>query len=227
MIDCVKRKVGRYLLNRKTKARNTIIKSEYVSKDLVIGKWCLVGEGAIIESDVKIGDYSYLNTNKYWSTIETKVSIGSFCSIAPNVHIGAGNHNYLFVSTHPFLFNDYYRDISDNCILKEKGLMDANVETIIGNDVWIGFGVIIKRGIHIGNGAVIAAGSVVVSDVPAFSIVGGNPAKVIKYRTNEENIKKYECNNEIMWWNWKTEDLCNNIDEMYDFEDYNAIIDQM
>jgi len=158
----------------------------------------------------------------YWITVESNVKIGSFCSIAPGVHIGAGNHEYRYVTTHPILFDKYYEqklNMPAN-IQKVNGLKDKDTKTYIGNDVWIGIDAIIKRGVKIGNGAIIAAGSVVVKDVPEYAIVGGNPAQIIKFRTTEENIKYLIENEDKMWWNWEEDKLIKNIDKLYDFEEY-------
>jgi acetyltransferase-like isoleucine patch superfamily enzyme len=220
MLNCVKKEIA-FRLNRiNYKKKNTIINSKFVSKDCKIGEWCQIGEQVIIGENVKIGRYTYFNCSKYWSTIESNVTIGSFCSIAPNVHIAAGNHNYDYVTTHPILFNDYYKEISSRAELKERQLKDAEEETIIGNDVWAGFGSIIKRGVKVGNGAVIAAGAVVVKDVPDYAIVGGNPAHIIKYRTSKSNIELFNKNDNKMWWNWTIEKITENIEMLYNLETY-------
>ena len=120
------------------------------------------------------------------------VEIGDFSSISWDVVWELGlneSHDYRMVSTSPFFFN---RDIENGG------------KIIIGSDVWIGKGCYIKsasanKPIHIANGAVIASDSVVVKDVPPYAIVGGNPAKIIKYRFSPEII---ESMNRIKWWDW-------------------------
>lgn len=206
----------------KYKKLGTVLRTINISKNASIGHNCIVGKRVIIEDNVEVGNFTYFNSNKYWITIESNVKIGSFCSIAPGVHVGAGNHEYKYVTTHPILFDKYYEkkiNIPKN-LRQVEGLKDKEKETLIGNDVWIGLNSIIKRGIKIGNGAVIAAGSVVVKDVPEYAIVGGNPARIIKYRTSEENIEFLKENEDIMFWNWKKDDLVNHINKLYDFEQY-------
>ena len=101
------------------------------------------------------------------------------------------------------------------------------MKTIIGNDVWFGFHTVVKRGVRIGNGAVIAAGSVVTKDVPPYAVVGGCPAKVIKYRTTSDNISYMEQHSDRMWWNWPIETITERLDLLYDFDAYvNFLKDQ-
>lgn len=84
-------------------------------------------------------------------------------------------------------------------------------QVLIGNDVWIGNGVTILGGVRIGNGAVVAAGSVVVKDVPPYAVVGGNPAKIIKYRFPEDVIHKLQ---RIAWWNWSSKEISDRKEDM-------------
>ncbi len=204
------------------KKRGSSLSSKHLGKDLSIGKHCIINKCCILGDGVTVGDYSYLNSSKYWITLEPLVSIGKYCSIAPGVHIGAGNHNPYYVTTHPILFNRQYLEKLpiDESQMKANGLIDTDKQTLIGNDVWIGFGAIVKRGVKIGNGAIIAAGSVVVKDVPDYAIVGGNPAKIIKYRTSEENIKLFQTKEASMWWNWDDSTMREKYETLYDFDKY-------
>jgi acetyltransferase-like isoleucine patch superfamily enzyme len=144
-----------------------------------------------------------------------KLIIGKFCSIALNVRVYlGGNHRTDWITTYPF-GHVGIKKFSENPV---QGHPSTNGDVVVGNDVWIGDYATIMSGIKIGNGAVIAANSHVVKDVPVYSIVGGNPAKVIKYRFSQEQIEKLE---KIQWWNWEDQKikenvnlLCsNNIDE--------------
>ena len=222
MIDIIRKIVKFNKQKIKYKKNGTIVRSIDIDSNVKLGENCLIGKRTIIEKNVEIGDFTYFNSNKYWITIESNVKIGSFCSIAPGVHIGAGNHEYKYVTTHPILFDKYYEKKLNLLPNKQKaqGLKDKDKVTKIGNDVWIGLNAIIKRGITIGNGAIIAAGSVVVKDVPDYAIVGGNPAKIIKYRTTEENIDYINQNLDKMWWNWQKEEIVSNFDKLYDFDEY-------
>ncbi|TNF49398.1 MAG: CatB-related O-acetyltransferase [Bacteroidetes bacterium] len=139
-----------------------------------------------------IGDNSYVNDG---SKI-VNASIGKFCSIGPNVRVVLGKHPISFVSTHPTFYakNKPFRTYSDKNYFNEY---DIKVE--IGNDVWIGENVIIPNGVKIGNGAIISSGAVVTKDVEPYSIVGGIPATLIKYRFEPDLINKL---NNSEWWNW-------------------------
>ncbi|REE81999.1 acetyltransferase-like isoleucine patch superfamily enzyme [Lutibacter oceani] len=134
----------------------------------------------------------------------TTLKIGNYCSIAPNVSILlGGEHQSEWISSYPFKTISSF-DISINYNEhKSKG------DVIIKNDVWIGYSSIILSGVTIGNGAIIGAGSVVTKDVPDYAIVGGNPAKLIRFRFNEEIIKTLL---EIEWWKWETKRINDNID---------------
>lgn len=138
------------------------------------GKNVSLSSGVIFSYSI-LGDYSYVN---YYSIVH-KTTIGKFCSIGPHVVIGLGNHPVRnFVSTSPKLFLKGY--------FSEKEQYDQFAKVEIGNDVWIGSNVTIVNGVSIGDGAVIAANSVVTKDVPPYAIYGGVPAKLIRFRFEEE-----------------------------------------
>lgn len=118
----------------------------------------------------KVGKYSYIRSGAQFN----HAIIGNYCSFAADVQIGGMEHPLYEYSTSAKLF-------PDKCI--------ANKDTIIGNDVWVAAGAIIRQGIKIGHGAVIGANSFVNKDVPPYAIVAGSPAKIIKYRFDDE-IKK-------------------------------------
>lgn len=134
-----------------------------------------------------------------------KLKIGKFCSLAWDVTIFlGGNHRVDWIATYPFPSS---HDKWPNARGVEKFLTTRG-DVIIGNDVWIGSDVIILSGVTIGDGAVIGVGSVVTSDVPPYSIVGGNPAKVIRKRFSDEAIEKLL---KIKWWDWPSEKINENV----------------
>ena len=145
-----------------------------------------------------VGIYSYIghNSNIY------RAKIGKFCSIASHVHIGLSNHPTNFISTSPLFFS-----VNNGTGFKwidEDVYDDKPGHVTIGNDVWIGINVTIMGGINIGNGAIIAAHSVVSKDVPPYAIMGGVPAKIIRFRFKEYIINKLQ---ESAWWDLPEKEL--------------------
>lgn len=147
--------------------------------------------------DSTIGDYTYISP----SSIISSCDIGKFCSIGPQVVIGFGDHPTNFLSTSPLFY--YSQPIFDTT-LTDEDKFEHHRKVKVENDVWIGANVYIKNGVRIGNGAIIAAGAVVVKDVPDYAIVGGVPAKILKYRFPEDQIEKML---KISWWDLDIEEL--------------------
>jgi acetyltransferase-like isoleucine patch superfamily enzyme len=147
---------------------------------------------------MSLGKYSYaVNPNILWNVDESIVMCGKFSSIGANVTIFLGNgvgHDANFITTYPFgqIHTNVFTDVKNNS-------KNTNGSVKIGNDVWIGQCSTIMSGVTIGDGAIIAANSHVVKSVEPYSIVGGNPAKHIKYRFLKEQIKNLL---EIKWWDW-------------------------
>lgn len=144
--------------------------------------------------DVEIDRYSYTG---YGCNI-VNCSIGAFCSIADGVNIGGASHPVSHVSTSPVFHSG--KNILGKTFHSHQ--FDASKRTHIGNDVWIGYGAIIKAGVSIGSGAVIGAGSVVTKDIPSYEIWAGNPAKRIRPRFSEEIVVKLV---ESKWWEMSEE----------------------
>lgn len=166
---------------------------------------CLLGHHVRIDRNnllmnVEMGDYTY--TGPFDMLFHLK--IGKFTSISYGVTIGAPEHNYKLLSTHPFIYDSYY-EVFDKSEVVRNDKFDK--ETEIGNDVWIGCNSTILRGVHIGDGAVIGANSLVNRDVPPYAVVAGCPAKIIKYRFPKETIDKLIT---IKWWNWSIEKIRSN-----------------
>ena len=147
--------------------------------------------------DVELGDYSYIAKN---STVNN-CKIGKFCSIGPNFCCGLGIHPTNGLSTAPM----FYSTAKQNGIsLCEDNKIEESKRTTIGNDVFIGANVTILDGVTIADGAVIGAGAVVTKDIPPYAVAVGVPAKVVKYRFDEDTIKNLL---EQQWWNGTEEDL--------------------
>ncbi|HFI0558802.1 TPA: CatB-related O-acetyltransferase [Streptococcus suis] len=215
-------KIFSYLLLKYSLKRvGTSFNTKKFGKNLSVGKYCIIGRGTIIGKNVKIGNFSYTNSFQANIVIEDNVEIGSFVSIAPGVFIAPGNHYLEYVTTHPLLYSNYYLKKMNGDISKLKilGLKDETQKTIIGNDVWIGLNSIIKRGVQIGDGAVVASGSVVTKNIPPYAIVGGNPARIIRYRFDESTIEKLLGLNKKIW-TLSNAEIIDNFEYLYDIEKY-------
>lgn len=167
--------------------------------------------------NIIIGDYTYYddpedsegferNVLYHFPFIGDKLIIGKFCAIGRGTKfiMNGANHKMTGLSTYPFfIFGNGWESVTPRSEeLPYKG------DTIVGNDVWIGYGALIMPGVSIGNGAIIASHSVVIHDVPAYAIVGGNPAKVVKSRFSPEDVIKLE---ELAWWDWPVEKITRNL----------------
>jgi acetyltransferase-like isoleucine patch superfamily enzyme len=177
-------------------------------------KTSVIQFGAVLE-DSKIGEYTVLfkDTFIYKSVIgnhtyvQRKTSIynaivGPFCSIAENVVIGLAGHPTHYISSHPSFYDN--QQPLPYFFVDAKKFDQVFLETKIGADVWIGHGAQIKSGVSLGVGSIVAAGAVVTVDVPAYSIVGGIPAKIIKKRFDEELCLQLE---KSQWWTFSREKL--------------------
>jgi acetyltransferase-like isoleucine patch superfamily enzyme len=159
---------------------------------------------------VTVGDYTYFDRHISLAlfTPDDRIKIGKFCSLAKDVVIfGGGNHITTRATTFPFKW------LSAE-VEPEERYTDAASKgtTMIGHDVWVGYGATIMSGVKIGNGAVIGAQAVVAKDIPAYAIVVGNPAKVIRYRFKPETIERLL---ELAWWEWEPAKIAANLELIY------------
>jgi phosphonate metabolism protein (transferase hexapeptide repeat family) len=163
-----------------------------------LGAYCEVGARTML-LDVTMGDYSYVVND---SQI-TYTTIGKFCSIAAMTRINPGNHPMHRATQAHFTYraSAYFPGETDEAEFFE---WRRSHRVHIGHDVWIGHGAIVLPGRSIGNGAVIAAGAIVTKDVPAYTIVGGNPARAIKRRFPEAIADRLIA---LEWWDWDHETL--------------------
>ncbi|RDA65499.1 Vat family streptogramin A O-acetyltransferase [Hafnia paralvei] len=170
-------------------------------------------KNTVTNPNIIIGDFTYYddpedsenferNVLYHFPFIGDKLVIGKFCAIAKGVQfiMNGANHKLSGFSTFPFYIfgNGWEKAMPQPEDLPFKG------DTIIGNDVWIGYKALIMPGVKIGNGAIISSQSVVTTDVPAYTIVGGNPAKVIKKRFSDEVVCELE---KLAWWDWPVEEI--------------------
>lgn len=157
-----------------------------VAGDAVLGRACTLAPQVEVGPGVRIGDYSYLNTG----SIIASGCVGKFSSIGYYCQIGMPEHPITFLSTSPRTYGK--RNIFDIAPYWQ----DIVNPPSIGHDVWIGSHAVVLQGIVIGDGAVIAAGAVVTKDVPPYAIVGGVPAKVLRYRFPDAIIER------LLTWRW-------------------------
>lgn len=163
----------------------------------------------VCDSRIAVGEYTFFNTHitfALWNP-EEQIQIGRFCSLAKDITIfGGGEHLTSRTTTYPFVLL-----FAENRVGR---LLDGMTKgaTIIGNDVWIGYGATVMSGVKIGNGAVIGAKAVVAKDVPDYAIAVGNPAKVIRYRFKPQAIERLL---KLSWWNWELPKILANLDLLY------------
>ncbi|EGP9416840.1 Vat family streptogramin A O-acetyltransferase [Salmonella enterica] len=170
-------------------------------------------KNTVTNPNIIIGDFTYYddpedsenfdrNVLYHFPFIGDRLVIGKFCAIAKGVQfiMNGANHKLSGFSTFPFYIfgNGWEKAMPKPEDLPYKG------DTIIGNDVWIGYKALIMPGVKIGNGAIISSLAVVTTDVPAYTIVGGNPAKVIKSRFSDEIVIELE---KLAWWDWSVEKI--------------------
>lgn len=162
---------------------------------------------------IKFGRHSYGKPTVIIAGGSAGVEIGNFCSIASGVQFLDGGcfHRVECVSTFPLraIYKQRFWGMKSDKDNKENNIVGLRKrgKTVVGNDVWIGESAYILPGVTIGDGAIIGAKSVVTKDVPPYAIVGGNPARIIRYRFDEEIIKKFL---KIKWWNWSDEKIIEN-----------------
>ncbi|MDX9664212.1 CatB-related O-acetyltransferase [Pseudomonas sp. P5_152] len=146
----------------------------------------------------RFGAFSYGNVG----VVLYDADVGRYCSIAHEVMVGPTEHPVNWMSSHCFVFNDrgtlgHSSDFLD--IVSNNSFAANQSRTTIGNDVWIGYRAFIRRGIVVGDGAIVAANATVVKDVEPYTIVGGTPAKVIRKRFDEVTIKRLQA---LQWWGY-------------------------
>jgi acetyltransferase-like isoleucine patch superfamily enzyme len=150
-----------------------------------------VPSGCNFSGDIKIG---YATTLGYNNLLGGNITIGKYCQLGVDVALHATNHPISHMTTY----------INQNLFQGELKQLKVENKITIGNDVWIGHGVIVVGNVNIGNGAILAAGSVVTKDVPAYTIVGGIPAKEIRKRFSEKIIGEIET---LQWWDLSETEL--------------------
>lgn len=207
MFKKLKNKINNIIIKRNLKKINV-----YIKNNVKLNTNSVFEGFSIIYNDVDVRD-TFVGKGTYICQDSKFVNckIGRFCSIGRNSKVIYGSHpTYDYISTHPsfyssekqagFSFVDYTR-------FKERNLIDEKYSVEVGNDVWIGENVSILEGVKIGDGAIIGANSLVVKDIEPYSINGGVPTKLIRYRFNSNQIEKLL---NFRWWNFSIEELKRN-----------------
>lgn len=174
-----------------------------ISANTKVDKNAYIYRGVKAKGSV-IGAYTYIAANTEIENAE----IGKYCSIADHCRIGMSGHSLVFLSTSP-IFTQRVNALQEKWVEKDVFEHKSDEERVcLGNDVWVGSHVLIKGGVKVGDGACIAAGAVVVKNVPPYAIVGGVPAKLIRYRFSPEIIDRLV---KVQWWALPEEQIKNNI----------------
>lgn len=185
-------------MNAQRLSEQPVIGPDVQMSESVLGRFTEVGAGTRL-ANVEIGDYSYC---KRLGDI-ANATVGKFSNIASLVRIGATDHPLDRASLHHFLYRSarYWDDAEDDAAWFERRRARR---TVIGHDTWIGHSAQVKPDVSVGDGAVVASGAIVTTDVPAYAIVAGVPARVLRYRQPPEIAERLR---EIAWWDWDHQTL--------------------
>lgn len=174
-------------------------------------------QNTVSNPNIVIGDYTYYddpedsedferNVLYHFPFVGDKLVIGKFCAIATGTKfiMNGANHPLSGFSTYPFyIFGNGWETAAP-----QPGELPYKGDTVVGNDVWIGYEATIMPGVQIGDGAIVAAKSVVVADVEPYSIIGGDPARQIRQRFDDDVVRSLT---KIAWWNWDIEKITRNL----------------
>lgn len=180
-------------------------------------------KNVITNPKISVGDYTYYddfedvanferNVKYSFDFINDQLIIGKFCMIASDVKfiMNGANHLSKAISSYPFaIFGNGWEGAMEGKTYPNKG------NIVVGNDVWIGYNATIMAGVTIGDGAIIATNATVVNDVTPYTIVGGNPARLIKKRFEEDQITQLL---ELKWWDWPIERITANVNQLTSFD---------
>ena len=177
-------------------------------------------QNTVSNPNIVVGDYTYYddpedsenferNVLYHFPFIGDRLIIGKFCALAKGIKfiMNGANHKLDGFSTYPFqIFGNGWEKV-----MPQMGELPYKGDTVIGNDVWMGYEAVMMPGVQVGDGAIIAAKSVVVSDILPYTIVGGNPAKRIRQRFEDDVIQALL---EVTWWNWDIEKITRNLEKI-------------
>ncbi|PSW16156.1 acetyltransferase [Photobacterium rosenbergii] len=171
-----------------------------------LGRWVEIADRCIL-NNVSVGDYSYIQNDSNLMFTE----VGKFTSIAASVRVNPSNHPWWRPTLHHFTYRPGKYQLGDDPATLDDEVFAWREEdkVVIGHDVWIGHGAIVLPGVTIGNGSIVGAGSVVTKDVPPWSIVVGNPARVLRPRFEDPGMgARLEA---LAWWDWEEDKIRDNL----------------
>ncbi len=179
-------------------------------------------KNCITRANIRVGDFTYFdvtgdpgaraedfetrNVLYHFDFIGDRLLIGAFCALGSGVRflMNGANHELAPLSTYPFgIFTDGWEAAAPLC--RTRG------DTVVGNDVWIGYDATVMPGRTVGHGAIVGSGSLVAADVPPYAIVGGNPARLIRMRFPEEAVARLLA---VAWWDWPAEKIARHLDRI-------------
>lgn len=174
-------------------------------------------KNAITRPNILVGDYTYYDdvdgaerfeehVTHHYPFLGDRLVIGKFCAIAKCIEfvMNGANHRMCSVTTYPFNIMGGGWE----CATPALEELPLKGDTVVGNDVWIGQNVTVLPGVHIGDGAILAANSVVAKDIPPYHIAGGNPCRIIRKRFDDDLIAYLL---ELKWWDWPAEKIFRNL----------------
>ena len=177
-------------------------------------------KNVVTRPNIEVGEYTYYDdidgaerfeerVTHHYPFIGDKLVIGKFCAIGRGVEfvMNGANHRMCSVTTYPF---NIMGGGWEKCTPRLEDL-PLKGDTVVGNDVWFGQNVTVMPGVHIGDGAIIAANSVVASDIPPYCVAGGNPCRIIRKRFDDELIAYLL---ELKWWDWPPEKIVRNLEKL-------------
>lgn len=174
-------------------------------------------KNAITRPNILVGDYTYYDdvdgaerfeehVTHHYPFLGDRLVIGKFCAIAKGIEfvMNGANHRMCSITTYPFNIMGGGWE----CATPALEELPLKGDTVVGNDVWIGQNVTVLPGVHIGDGAILAANSVVAKDIPPYHIAGGNPCRIIRKRFDDDLIAYLL---ELRWWDWPAEKIFRNL----------------
>jgi virginiamycin A acetyltransferase len=177
-------------------------------------------KNVVTRPNIEVGEYTYYDdidgaerfeerVTHHYPFIGDKLVIGKFCAIGRGVEfvMNGANHRMCSVTTYPF---NIMGGGWEKCTPRLDDL-PLKGDTVVGNGVWFGQNVTVMPGVHIGDGAIIAANSVVASDIPPYCVAGGNPCRIIRKRFDDELIAYLL---ELKWWDWPPEKIMRNLEKL-------------